>query len=551
MKKILVLFIVAVLSLPIFATAQEAVVEEVVMDALVEFNENIPAGYGLVTVGDFNVALLERDIILVDVREVGEFEASHIAGAINIPLRTVAQNLALIPDKSAEIVVMCKGGARASTAATALWLLGYENVRILRGGYDAWIGEDLPVTTDAVEVQVGEVPDVDAVLLAAIDDVLSNIPQGFNLYSAPDLAAYLLENEPFLIDVRTAPELENNGYIGDAVHIPLQEFMFSLDLIPADRNADIIVYCAGGFRGAMVALMLDLMGYTNVRNLNGGFYSWARSDLPITAAPEPEVTVEEFDLVTAISDYLASAPATFNAIRVAEFAAQLEAGTDALIIDVRTVDEYVEGSIPGAFNIPMTEFFQNLAYLPDLEEEIVVICGSGHRSALVVAGLQLLGYENSVSMLAGFGVWSRDGHPSSTDPVEYEPGVAPALNVELLELIDNYISNIPRGWSIVRATDLSVELFENPPALLLDVRTQGEWDAGYIEDAVHIPLNELVDRMGELPEDKTASIVVYDNPTHRSSFAMFYLNLMGYENVRTLGGGSGAWVNADLPLVQD
>jgi rhodanese-related sulfurtransferase len=52
------------------------------------------------------------------------------------------------------------------------------------------------------------------------------------------------------------------------------------------------------------------------------------------------------------------------------------------------------------------------------------------------------------------------------------------------------------------------------------------------------------------PQDLTASIVVYDNPTHRSSMALTMLRLMGYENVRVLGGGTGAWANAELPLVK-
>jgi rhodanese-related sulfurtransferase len=102
----------------------------------------------------------------------------------------------------------------------------------------------------------------------------------------------------------------------------------------------------------------------------------------------------------------------------------------------------------------------------------------------------------------------------------------------------------------VRPADLNTELIENPPALLLDVRTPGEYAQGRIEGAVSIPLSELPGRLAEIPADKTAAIVVYDNPTHRSSIALAMLKLLGYENVRVLGGGTGAWTKAELPLTQ-
>ena len=100
----------------------------------------------------------------------------------------------------------------------------------------------------------------------------------------------------------------------------------------------------------------------------------------------------------------------------------------------------------------------------------------------------------------------------------------------------------------MRALDLSSELFRNPP-LLIDVRTDSEWAAGHIENAVHMPLSNFFALETQLPQDMAAPIVVYDNATHRSSMTMTFLRLLGYENVRTLAGGVGAWEKAGLPLV--
>ena len=51
--------------------------------------------------------------------------------------------------------------------------------------------------------------------------------------------------------------------------------------------------------------------------------------------------------------------------------------------------------------------------------------------------------------------------------------------------------------------------------------------------------------------DLTAAIVIYDNPTHRSSMAMTILRMLGYENVRVLAGAVGGWTNAGQALVTE
>ncbi len=84
---------------------------------------------------------------VLDVREPEEFKAGHIEGAINIPIRTLAQNLDKLPkDKAAPVAVVCKSGIRAAYATMTLKLMGYQNVKDVAGGMMAWEKEGLPVT---------------------------------------------------------------------------------------------------------------------------------------------------------------------------------------------------------------------------------------------------------------------------------------------------------------------------------------------------------------------------------------------------------------------
>lgn len=89
---------------------------------------------------------------------------------------------------------------------------------------------------------------------------------------------------------------------------------------------------------------------------------------------------------------------------------------------------------------------------------------------------------------------------------------------------------------------LARRLSRDDGALLIDVRTQEEWDEGHIEGAVLIPIDELPDRMGEIEGaaggDKTKPIVVYCRSGGRAGRAKQSLLDAGYENVSNLGGVS-------------
>src|SRR5580704_2005646 len=76
---------------------------------------------------------------------------------------------------------------------------------------------------------------------------------------------------------------------------------------------------------------------------------------------------------------------------------------DATFLDVRELDEYEQGMIPGAVFIPRGHLeAQAENKLPDRDAPIVVYCAGGNRSAFAAKTLQDLGYSDVVSMAGGF-----------------------------------------------------------------------------------------------------------------------------------------------------
>jgi rhodanese-related sulfurtransferase len=88
----------------------------------------------------------DRPVRLLDVRTPAEYETSHIPGAVNVPLDAVGEHAETLRDGVAEpVVLVCRSGARASTAQERLSAAGMRDVAVLSGGMLAWERAGEPV----------------------------------------------------------------------------------------------------------------------------------------------------------------------------------------------------------------------------------------------------------------------------------------------------------------------------------------------------------------------------------------------------------------------
>ena len=95
----------------------------------------------------------------------------------------------------------------------------------------------------------------------------------------------LIKNHSTLIiDVREESEVHSSGVIKNAIHIPrgLIEFKISNISSITNEDANILVYCAGGYRSALAAKTLKDFGFKNVFNI-GGYEEWIQNGGEIQA----------------------------------------------------------------------------------------------------------------------------------------------------------------------------------------------------------------------------------------------------------------------------
>ena len=118
-----------------------------------------------------------------------------------------------------------------------------------------------------------------------------------------------------------------------------------------------------------------------------------------------------------VSELVANAKAQIKTIDMATFKAALDKNDLGLIADVREPEEYADGHIPGAINIPRGQIELRIwphVGFPDntnLSKKMTLYCGSGTRCALATKSLQDLGFSNVTAVDMKIEDWTTAGYP--------------------------------------------------------------------------------------------------------------------------------------------
>ncbi len=203
--------------------------------------------------------MVEQGALLVDVREIDEFQQIRIPGATLMPLSTLGTTYRHLPDDR-PVVLYCRSGARSANAAAALiHQAGLTDVHNLEGGILEWYEEGLPISTEHVAVPSEYLP----------FDVLE-----------PDVAQKKMENGElrWAVDVRR-PEQYETGHVPGARNIPIDQLPYRHNELP--RGEAVLVTCDRGEVSTMAARLLVDLDFSEVAVVDGGLEAWRYHDLPL------------------------------------------------------------------------------------------------------------------------------------------------------------------------------------------------------------------------------------------------------------------------------
>jgi len=113
--------------------------------------------------------------------------------------------------------------------------------------------------------------------LAIVDDAKKRVKE----LTVAEVKAKLARGETFhLVDVREESEWAAD-HLPKAIHLGKGILERDVEERIPDANAEIVLYCGGGFRSALAADALQKMGYTRVFSMDGGIRDWRAAGLPL------------------------------------------------------------------------------------------------------------------------------------------------------------------------------------------------------------------------------------------------------------------------------
>lgn len=240
-----------------------------------------------------------------------------------------------------------------------------------------------------------------------------------------------------------------------------------------------------------------------------------------------DMTEEEF--VTVVTDGLSTPPAYFpvnakinregyesmDALMKTSLTPLSVAGLkermagDVLLLDTRNATDFTQAFIPGAISIGLEGRFAEWAgSLLPFNQPLVLITAPGKEEETVIR-LARVGFENVQGYLeGGMDAWINAG-----------------------EAIDMIID--------IEADELAMDIPHDENLEIIDVRKQGEFDAGHIQGATHAPLDTLMDPFNIALIDTDKNLYVHCAGGYRSVIAASLFKRQGYNNLRNVLGGYG------------
>jgi hydroxyacylglutathione hydrolase len=207
--------------------------------------------------------------------------------------------------------------------------------------------------------------------------------------------------------------------------------------------------------------------------------------------------------------------APLRSLSPSELEGMLKAGEIAL--DVRPMDEFAAGHVPGSVNIALGgQFASWAATVLGLASHPVLIAETDAQIEEARLRLARVGIEELDGYLAGgLAAWQQSGQP-----------LAIVAQISAQELEQGLVAG---------------------KVQVLDVRREPEWDAGHVEGATWWPLDNF--RVSPPEIKHGVPLAVHCKGGYRSMIAASLLQRAGFHNVMNLTGGFDAWQQANLPIV--
>jgi rhodanese-related sulfurtransferase len=341
-------------------------------------------------------------------------------------------------------------------------------------------------------------------------------------------AALLLRDEVALLDLRHEAAFAT-GHPLFAANMAVDRIALEAEARLPRKDVPIVVYDAGEGLVSLATDRLKALGYTNVRQLDGGLNGWRQAGY--------ELFQDVNSYAKAFGELVESRRHT-PSLAADDVAALIKAKANIAILDVRRFDEYATMNIPGSISVPGAELvFRAGRAAPDPETTIIVNCAGRTRSIIGTQSLINAGVPNKVVALRNGTI----GWALARQELEHgsdRRGAAGAFEGAQANARDVAYRAGVRHLSGEEANALKAQT--DRTLYRFDVRSAEDYAAGHIKGFRHYPGGQLVQEIDMAAPVRGARLLLTDDKGLRADMTASWLAQMGWETYVLDGGYDGA-----------
>lgn len=359
--------------------------------------------------------------------------------------------------------------------------------------------------------------------------------------SSQEVATLLASDRLFAVfDVRERGEY-NECQIPNTTSLPQSQIEFRISQLVPNLNVPIVVYDDADGRAPFAAKTLNQLGYAQVSILNGGLTAWRNEGQP---------TVSGVNVPSKAFGEKVHHERNIPDVTPEELKASQQSGADLVIVDVRTPEEYGRFCIPNGINVPGGDL---ILWADEFKQKrdatVVVNCAGRTRSIIGTAALRRLGLTNVRALKNGTMGWVLAGLELETKPQRKAPPAAPASRESAVALAAQIAAEEKISWISAPQVSSALAVVNDGITYLIDVRSEGEYEAGHISGSINVPGGQVVQRADDFVAVQNAQIIFVSNDSARAVMAAYWYRQMGFSNVSVLRGGLRAWSEGGETLV--
>ena len=338
----------------------------------------------------------------------------------------------------------------------------------------------------------------------------------------------LLREEIVLLDLRHEAAYAT-GHPLFAANMAASRITLEAEIRLPRKDVPTVVFDAGEGLVAEAADRFAALGYTDIRQLEGGLEGWRKAGF--------EIFIDVNSYAKAFGELVESRRHT-PSLSAVEVAALIASDADVRVLDVRRPDEYATMNIPGSVSVPGAELVLRAGHVAsNPETTIVVNCAGRTRSIIGTQSLINAGITNRVVALRNGTIGWTLANQTLEHGADRHGGVGQFEGAKEKAREVAYRAGV-RHLSPQEAAALQADTTRT--LYRFDVRPVEDYAAGHIPGFRHYPGGQLVQEIDMAAPVRGARILLADVLGVRANMTASWLAQMGWEVYVLDGGYDGA-----------